>query len=48
MEIWKTIEGYDDYQVSNFVIVKSLERVINRSNNKKQFIRERKTYQLIH
>ena len=41
MEIWKTIEGYENYQVSNFGRVKSLERVINRSNNKKQFIRER-------
>ena len=41
MEIWKTIEGYENYQVSNLGRVKSLERVINRSNNKKQFIRER-------
>lgn len=41
MEIWKTIEGYEDYKVSSFGKVKSLERFIDRSDNTKQHIKER-------
>ena len=30
MEIWKTIEGYENYQVSNLGNIKSLSRIVER------------------
>ena len=41
MEIWKDIEGFEDYyQVSNYGRVKSLERNVLRSNGRPLFIKE--------
>lgn len=39
-EIWKEIDGYPNYMVSNLGNVKSLERVIMKSNGKRQTIKE--------
>lgn len=39
-EIWKDIDGYPNYMVSNLGRVKSLERVIMKSNGKRQTIKE--------
>lgn len=39
-EIWKEIDGYPNYMVSNLGRVKSLERVIMKSNGKRQTIKE--------
>lgn len=39
-EIWKTIDGYPNYMVSSKGRVKSLERVIMKSNGKRQTIKE--------
>jgi len=41
-EIWKPVKGYEGlYQVSNLGRVKSLERIVERSNGSKQTINER-------
>lgn len=40
-EIWKNIEGYPDYMISNLGRVKSLERIIIRCDNKIQTIKEK-------
>lgn len=41
-EIWKPIKGYEGfYEVSDYGRVKSLERVIIRSNGRKQYQKER-------
>lgn len=40
-EIWKNIEGYPDYMISNLGRVKSLERIIIRCDNKTQTIKEK-------
>lgn len=38
MEVWKDVTGYEGlYQVSNYIRIKSKERVIYRSNNKKPY-----------
>lgn len=39
-EIWKEIDGYPNYMVSSKGRVKSLERVIMKSNGKRQTIKE--------
>lgn len=39
-EIWKTIEGYPNYQISNLGRVKSIERKV-KSNNGYRIIREK-------
>lgn len=42
MEIWKDIKGYEGiYKVSNFGFVKSVERIIIRSDNRKRTIKEK-------
>jgi hypothetical protein len=41
MEIWKSIEGYPYYQVSNTGSVKSLVRIILKKNGQKQTIKGR-------
>jgi hypothetical protein len=42
MEVWKDIVGYEGmYQVSNYGNVKSLERVVVRSNGSKMYIKEK-------
>lgn len=42
MEIYKDVKGYEGlYQVSNFGNVKSIERVIIRSDNRKKTIKEK-------
>ena len=42
MEIYKDIKGYEGlYQVSNLGNVKSIERVIIRSDNRKRTIKEK-------
>ncbi|RDU21928.1 NUMOD4 domain-containing protein [Anaerosacchariphilus polymeriproducens] len=49
MEIWKDIEGYKgSYQVSNIGRIKSLKRVIMRSDGKEQTIKERILKPLVH
>lgn len=40
-EIWKDIENYNSYQISNFGNVKSKERVVNCNHNSKRKIKER-------
>lgn len=41
-EIWRDIENYESYyQISNYGRVKSLDRIIIRSDNKKQFVKSR-------
>ena len=40
-EIWKNIEDYPDYMISNLGRVKSLERIIIRCDNKIQTIKEK-------
>lgn len=51
MEIWKDIEGYPNYQVSNMGRVKSLERIDNNNHLVKEKIlkgiKERKGYFLV-
>lgn len=37
LEIWKDIEGYKGYQVSNIGNVKSLDRIVNRKVNDKVY-----------
>ena len=41
MEIWKDIEGYPDYQVSNMGRVKSLERFRKGKHNSLVFVNEK-------
>lgn len=41
MEIWKTIEGFENYQVSSFGRVKSLERTAKNGVNSNRVIKER-------
>jgi hypothetical protein len=42
MEIWKDIKGYEGiYEVSNTGLVRSLERVIIRSDNRKRTIKSK-------
>jgi len=41
-EIWKAVKGYEGiYEVSSHGIVKSLERIVEKSNGRKQTISER-------
>lgn len=40
-EIWKTIEGFEDYQVSNFGRVKSLSRNVTGKNNSVRILKEK-------
>lgn len=42
-EIWKTIDGYEDYEVSNYGRVKSLERVANNNHVVKERILKQAT-----
>ena len=41
MEVWKTIKGFENYQVSNLGRVKSLKRYVNHPVTYKQFVKER-------
>jgi len=41
MEIWKTINGFEDYEVSNLGRVKSLSRTVVRSNGRDQRFKEK-------
>ncbi len=37
MEIWKDIEGFEGYQISNLGSIKSLDRYVNGRSNSKPF-----------
>lgn len=38
-EIWKDIEGYEGlYQVSNLGRVKSIERIVSKSNGRRMYV----------
>jgi hypothetical protein len=41
MEIWKTIIGFEDYQISNYGRVKSLERITKNGFNSNRVVKER-------
>ena len=41
LEIWKSIEGFPDYKISNMGRVKSLERWIDRKNNSSMKLSEK-------
>jgi hypothetical protein len=42
MEVWKKIEGFENYEVSNYGNVKSLERIVIIRNNIKIVLKEKK------
>lgn len=43
-EIWKSIPNYEDYQISNFGRVKSLERFVNNHSGFKKKLKEKYIY----